>query len=73
MAEDYSRLELLADKARTYDLFRAQEGLSIPEYHIVDTAEEFRQSYMELKSKYDQICVKFVFVKLPRKKTRAAC
>lgn len=60
MAEDYSRLELLADKARTYDLFRAQEGLSIPEYHIVDTAEEFRQSYMELKLKYDQICVKFV-------------
>lgn len=60
MAEDYSKLELLADKARTYDLFRTQKGLSIPEYHIVRTAEEFRQAYLKLKQKYEQICVKFV-------------
>jgi len=60
MAEDYSRLELLADKARTYDLFRPQEGLCIPEYRIADTVEEFEQAYLELKAKYDQICVKFV-------------
>lgn len=61
MAEDYSRLELLADKARTYDLFRTQEGLAIPEYRIANTAEEFEQAYMDLKSNYSQICVKFVF------------
>lgn len=60
MAEDYSRLEPLADKARTYDMFRTQEGLSIPEYRIVNTSEEFRQSYLDLKEKYGRICVKFV-------------
>lgn len=60
MAEDYSRLELLADKARTYDLFRAQEGLAIPEYRIVSTAEAFRQAYQELRLQYSQVCVKFV-------------
>lgn len=60
MAEDYSRLELLADKARTYDLFRDKEGLAIPEYRIVETAEEFRQAYQEIRSRYSQMCVKFV-------------
>lgn len=60
MAEDYSRLELLADKSRTYELFREKEGLIIPEYCIVNTAKEFEQAYIKLKSKYSQICVKFV-------------
>ena len=60
MVEDYSRLELLADKARTYDLFRTQESLAIPEYRIVSTAEEFRQAYQELRSQYSRVCVKFV-------------
>lgn len=60
MAEDYSRLELLADKARTYDLFREEDGLSIPEYRIVNTAEGFRQAYQELRLQYSQVCVKFV-------------
>ena len=60
MAEDYSRLGLLADKARTYDLLRSREGLAIPEYRTVNTAEEFEQAYLELKSMYGQICVKFV-------------
>lgn len=60
MAEEYSRLELLADKARTYDLFRAEKGFSIPQYRIVGTAEEFRQAYGEIKSQNSQVCVKFV-------------
>ena len=60
MAEEYPRLAPLADKACTYELFRTQEKLSIPEYHIVNTAEEFEQAYEKLKSKYNQICAKFV-------------
>ncbi len=60
MAEDYSRLELLADKARTYDLLRGREELTIPPYRIVNTAREFEQAYLELKETYGQICVKFV-------------
>ncbi len=60
MAEEYSRLELLADKARTYELFRGQTELYIPEYHIVNTAEEFEQAYFKLNSNYSQICAKFV-------------
>lgn len=60
MAEDYSRLELMADKARTYDLLRTQKGLFLPPYRIVNTAEEFEQAYRELKAEHGQICVKFV-------------
>lgn len=60
MAEDYSRLSLLADKACTYDLFRKQGSIPIPEYRTVNTVEEFERAYQELKTEYGQICVKFV-------------
>lgn len=60
MAEDYTRLELLEDKARTYDLLRSQKSLLIPEYRTVNTAKEFEQAYRELKETEKQICVKFV-------------
>lgn len=66
MADEYSKLQLLTDKARTYELFQQQEmdtgaKVSIPDYCEVGTAEEFEKAYAELKSKYDQVCVKFVF------------
>ncbi|MCM1044254.1 MAG: ATP-grasp domain-containing protein [Candidatus Gastranaerophilales bacterium] len=60
LTEDYSKMKLLADKAGTYELFRAQEDLIIPEYRIVNTAEEFERAYRELHPKYGQVCVKFV-------------
>lgn len=60
MAEDYSRLELVADKARAYDLLRGQGNLMIPPYRTVRTAEEFERAYLELRAMYGQVCVKFV-------------
>ncbi len=65
MADAYSKLQLLADKASTYDLFRKQDGteskVSIPAYCEACTAEEFERAYARIKSQYDQVCVKFVF------------
>lgn len=65
MADEYSKLQLLADKASTYDLFRQQDGteskVSIPAYCEACTAEEFERAYAGIKAQYDQVCVKFVF------------
>ena len=60
MADDYSKLQLLSDKARAYDVFR-ESGLFIPEYCEANTVEEFEKAYAQIKSKYHQVCVKFVY------------
>lgn len=60
LVDDYSIIKLLNDKAATYEYFKDVDGISIPDYHIVNTAEEFEKAYYSLKEKYDQVCVKFV-------------
>lgn len=60
LVDDYSIIKLLNDKAATYDYFKDVKGISIPEYFIVNTVNEFENAYHTLKGKYDQVCVKFV-------------
>lgn len=60
MADDYSVIQFLGDKAAAYDYFRKCEGLHIPEYAIVNTAEQFAEAYAKLREAYSQICIKFV-------------
>ena len=59
LVDNYDIIKLLNNKAATYDYFKNQEGLFIPDYEIVNTAEQFVNAYTRLKSEYDQICVKF--------------
>lgn len=60
LVDDYSVIRLLNDKAATYEYFKDTEGITIPDYYIANTAEEFDTAYHRLKEKYDQVCVKFV-------------
>lgn len=60
MTDDCSVISMLNDKAATYDYFRDCKGLYIPDYAIVNTADEFVKKYSELRKDYEQICVKFV-------------
>ncbi len=60
MADDYQKLSLLSDKARTYDIFRGHGGVSVPDYYEATTVAEFEEAYSDIKSKYNQVCVKFV-------------
>lgn len=60
LADDYQKLKLLADKACAYDIFRGQGGISVPDYREANNVAEFEQAYGEIKSKYNQVCVKFV-------------
>jgi carbamoylphosphate synthase large subunit len=60
MVDDNKILKLLNDKAATYDFFKDCGEISIPQYHMVNTVQEFEQAYRELKKNCDQVCVKFV-------------
>lgn len=60
MADDYSLIRFLSDKAATYDYFRKCEGLHIPDYRIVNTAAQFAEAYAKLRETYSRICIKFV-------------
>lgn len=60
MVDNFEIIKLLNDKVATYDFFRGVEGVYIPDYFMVNTADEFKKSYEKLKEKYSQVCVKFV-------------
>lgn len=60
MVDDYDVIKLLNDKVATYDLLRECKDVKIPEYRMVNTADEFEAAYRELKQNSEQICVKFV-------------
>lgn len=56
MVDDYEVIKLLNDKVATYDYLRDCEGLNIPAYRMVNTADEFEAAYAELKKDFDQVC-----------------
>lgn len=60
MVDDFSTISLLNDKAAAYDFFRDCSGLRIPDYFIVNQFEQFEQAYRQLRTQYEQVCVKFV-------------
>jgi len=60
LADDYSVIRLLNDKAATYDFLRSVEGLRIPEYYLATNADQFEEAYGRLRENYGQVCVKFV-------------
>lgn len=60
MVDDYPIMKLLNDKAAAYQYLEGCEGVHIPAYEIVNTAEGFIESYKRLKNECEQVCVKFV-------------
>lgn len=60
MVDNYEIIKLLNDKVAAYDFLKDCENVYIPEYKMVNTADEFESAYQELKKDFDQVCVKFV-------------
>ena len=60
MVDEYEIIKLLNDKVAAYDFLKDCEGVNIPAYKMVNTADEFETAYRELRKEYDQVCVKFV-------------
>ncbi len=59
MVDDYEIVKLLNDKVAAYNYLQECEGIHIPDYRLVNTADEFEEAYHELKNNNDQVCVKF--------------
>lgn len=60
MADDFSKISLLNDKAASYEFFKDCNGLHIPDFCIVNNLCQFEQAYRQLRTNYAQVCVKFV-------------
>lgn len=60
LVDDYDKIQMLNDKVETYNLFKDCEGIHVPDYYLVNTADELKNAYEKLKEKHDRICIKFV-------------
>lgn len=52
LLDDYDKIELLNDKARTYAFLSDVTGVHIPEYEVVHTVDQFEKAYALLKKNY---------------------
>lgn len=57
-AGEASVMEMLDDKAATYEFFRAREPALVPEYRLARSYEEFRAAYEELRRLCRRVCYK---------------
>lgn len=60
LVDDYSKLELLGDKQKTYELLNNIKGINIPEYYIVENLAQFDTSYQKISKNSSSVCVKFI-------------
>ena len=60
LLDDYEKVELLNDKAKTYRLLKKIPSLIIPEFEVVNSYSEFVDAYKKLHVRHEQVCVKFV-------------
>ncbi len=60
MADSYEKINILNNKAKTYELFQKEIDIKVPEFEAVTTLEDFNKAYDKLSSKYHKLCVKFV-------------
>ena len=60
LVDDYDKIVTLNNKVEAYKLMSNIENVYIPDYEVVTSVEEFEDAYRRIKSKHEQICVKFV-------------
>lgn len=55
---DEELLNIVSDKGALFRSLQSVEGLTLPEYFVVNTAAAFEEAYYSLKSKGHQVCFK---------------
>lgn len=58
ISSDIETFEIITDKARTYESFKKHNIMTVPEYYIVNTAEQFKEAYDKLSTGGHQVCFK---------------
>lgn len=58
VCRDLDLLESIMDKGKFYENVREQGIMTIPDYHVVSTAEQFKEAYHDLVAKGHRVCFK---------------
>ncbi|WP_339317859.1 ATP-grasp domain-containing protein [Paenibacillus sp. FSL R10-2734] len=58
VCRDLDLLESIMDKGKFYENVSEQGIMSIPDYHVVSTAEQFKEAYEDLVAKGHRVCFK---------------
>jgi hypothetical protein len=58
VCRDLDLLETIMDKGKFYENVQAKGIMTIPDYHVVRTAEQFKQAYDDLVAKGHRVCFK---------------
>jgi len=56
--EDVELMKMIDDKGAFFDSIKENQIMTLPDYHIVHTAEEFKQAYEDLTLKGHRVCFK---------------
>lgn len=60
LVDDYSRIKLLSDKQKTYEVLKDIKGINIPKYYVVENINQFDEAYKNLRNLGCSVCVKFI-------------
>lgn len=58
VCRDLDLLDSIMDKGKFYENVREQGIMTVPEYHVVSTAEQFKAAYEDLVAKGHRVCFK---------------
>lgn len=58
VCRDLDLLEMIMDKGKFYESVKTTGIMTIPDYHVVSNAEEFREAYEDLAAKGHKVCFK---------------
>jgi carbamoylphosphate synthase large subunit len=58
IGQDHDVLEQISDKGKLFQLFQESPEIPLPDYAIVNTANEFQAAYQSLKQKGHAVCFK---------------
>ncbi|AWV31462.1 ATP-grasp domain-containing protein [Paenibacillus odorifer] len=58
VCRDLDLLETIMDKGKFYESVKETGIMTIPDYHVVSTAEQFKEAYQDLVAKGHRVCFK---------------
>ena len=60
LADSYDKISFLGDKAKTYEFFKGNKDINVPDYFVVNNSAEFEQAYERLRQSGSGVCCKYV-------------
>jgi len=60
LVDNYDIVSLLNDKQAAYHYFKNSNRIPVPDYHVVQTLDEFMDAYNTLATESDKVCFKFI-------------